>query len=70
MFAFAGGSMSDDISRDTISYQYLLSILRKRQPTYASQSERDYFHTLWHDLLVLDAEVRKEVSERRSERGN
>jgi hypothetical protein len=60
--------MYDDISRDTISYEYLISLLRQRTPTYASQAERDYFHTLWHDLLLLDAEVRKQVAARRSDR--
>jgi hypothetical protein len=56
--------MSDDISRDTISYEYLISILRTRTYRRETQEEQDYYHTLWHDLLVLDAEVRKEVSER------
>jgi hypothetical protein len=56
--------MSDDISRDTISYEYLISILRKRSYRRETQAEQDYYHTLWHDLLVLDEEVRKQVSER------
>lgn len=56
--------MNDNLSPDKISYDYLISILRERTQRRESQAEQDYFYSLWQDLLMLDAAVRKQVSER------
>jgi hypothetical protein len=55
--------INDGTSPEKISYEYLISVLRKRTYRRESQAEQDYFYSLWHDLLMLDAAVRKEVSE-------
>jgi hypothetical protein len=60
--------MFDNATPDTVSYEHLISILRERTDRRESQADRDYLSTLWHDLLMLDAQVRKQVSE--TERGH
>lgn len=55
--------MNDNVSPERISYEDLISVLRDRTHRRESQAEQDYFYSLWHDLLMLDAAVRKQASE-------
>lgn len=51
---------------DSISYDKLMELVRKKLVYARTHAERDYYHELWYDLLILDSQL-KTTNESRTE---